>query len=54
LSEVHSILQRGRELSVQASNGALTDSDKKALQSEISQLIKEVDKISNDTQLKII
>ena len=39
LNEVHSILQRMRELSVQAANGTLEDDDKTAIQSEIDQLI---------------
>lgn len=50
LSEVHSILQRGRELSVQANNDTLTAQDKNAVQSEINQLLMEVEKISGDTQ----
>ena len=36
LNEVHSILQRMRELSVQASNGTLAAEDKTAIQSEIN------------------
>ncbi len=50
LNEVHSILQRGRELSVQAANGTLTEADKQMIQDEISQLKKEVDRISNTTE----
>ncbi|WP_428909643.1 flagellin [Niallia sp. Krafla_26] len=50
LNEVHSILQRMRELSVQASNGTLEAEDKKAVQAEVSQLIKEVDRIAKTTQ----
>ena len=37
LNESHSILQRMRELSVQASNGTETDDDREAVQKEISQ-----------------
>ena len=50
LNEVHSILQRMRELSVQAANGTLEDDDKTAIQSEINQLIDEVDRIAETTQ----
>ena len=50
LNEVHSILQRMRELSVQAANGTLEDDDKTAIQSEITQLIDEVDRIAETTQ----
>ena len=38
LNESHSILQRMRELSVQAANGTETDDDREAVQNEISQL----------------
>ena len=50
LNEVHSILQRMRELSVQAANGTLKAEDKTAIQSEIGQLIAEVDRIAKTTQ----
>lgn len=50
LSEVHSILQRMRELSVQAANGTLEDQDREAIQSEIDQLTKEIDRIADTTQ----
>ena len=50
LNEVHSILQRMRELSVQAGNGTLKAEDKTAIQSEIGQLIAEVDRIAKTTQ----
>src|SRR4051794_17372494 len=49
LNEVHSILQRMRELSVQAGNGTLAAEDKTAIQSEIDQLIEEVDRIAERT-----
>jgi flagellin len=38
LNEVHSLLQRGRELSVQASNGTNTSEDRQAIQEEITQI----------------
>lgn len=50
LNEVHSILQRMRELSVQASNGTLEDNDRQAIQSEINQLTYEIDRIADTTQ----
>ena len=50
LSEVHSILQRIRELSVQAANGTLEDRDREAIQSEIDQLTQEIDRIADTTQ----
>ncbi|SFS01266.1 flagellin N-terminal helical domain-containing protein [Anaeromicropila populeti] len=50
LNEVHSMLQRMRELSVQAANGTLTEEDREAVQSEINQLSSEIDRISTDTE----
>lgn len=50
LNETHSILQRMRELSVQASNDTATNEDRTALQSEIKQLKDEVDRIGNNTE----
>ncbi len=42
LSSIDDSLQRIRELSVQAANGALTDSDRANIQSEVSQLQEEI------------
>ncbi|MDR2179020.1 MAG: flagellin [Synergistaceae bacterium] len=50
LSETHSILQRMRELSVQASNDTLTQQDRSYIQLEIDQLREEVTRIGNTTQ----
>lgn len=51
LNETHSILQRMRELSVQAANDTNDNAvDRKAIQDEIDSLIDEVDRISTDTQ----
>ena len=50
LNEVSSILQRIRELSVQAANGTNADSDKQAAQDEIDKLTEEVDRISGATE----
>ncbi|GHV47479.1 flagellin [Synergistales bacterium] len=50
LSETHSILQRMRELSVQAANDTLTQQDRAYIQLEIDQLREEVTRIGNTTQ----
>ena len=50
LSETHSILQRMRELSVQAANDTLTQQDRSYIQEEISQLNEEITRIGNTTQ----
>ncbi|OAS85814.1 MULTISPECIES: flagellin [Metabacillus] len=49
LNETHSILQRQRELTVQASNGTMTDDDRKEIQKELNQLVDEIDRIADDT-----
>src|SRR4030081_3678218 len=46
LNETHSILQRMRELAVQASNGTLTSADMSSVNGEMSQLNSEVDRIA--------
>ena len=50
LSESHSILQRMRELSVQAANGTETDDDREAVQNEIEQLQSELTRIADTTE----
>lgn len=50
LNETHSILQRMRELAVQAANGTNTDSDREEIQKEIDQLKSEINRISTDTE----
>jgi len=50
LNEVHSILQRMRELAVQSANGIYTSDDRAALQLEVSELIDEVNRISESTE----
>lgn len=50
LNESHAILQRMRELSVQSANDTNTDSDRKALQGEVKQLVSELDRIGNTTE----
>ena len=49
LSEVHSMLQRMRELTVQASNGTMNLEDRAHIQAEINQLIEEIDSIGRTT-----
>lgn len=46
LNEVHAMLQRTRELAIQASNGTLTASDRKAITDEVAQLKEEINRIS--------
>lgn len=50
LQETHSILQRMRELAVQASNDTNTTADRIELQKEVDQLAKELTRISNTTE----
>ena len=50
LNETQSILQRMRELAVQADNGTTTLDDKKEIQKEINELIDEIDRIGNQTE----
>lgn len=50
LNEQHAILQRMRELSVQAANGVETDDDREAVNDEISQLQEELTRISDTTE----
>jgi len=49
LSESTNILQRIRELSVQSANSTNSASDRLSLQSEVNQLVSELDRISNTT-----
>lgn len=50
LNETHSILQRMRELAVQSSNDTNTDQDRQQLQTEVTQLLSEIDRIATTTQ----
>lgn len=50
LNETHSILNRMRDLTVQASNGTNTEEDKVAIQAELTSLTAEVDRIASDTE----
>ncbi|WP_285841504.1 flagellin [Exiguobacterium sp. MER 193] len=50
LNETHSILQRMRELAVQAGNDTNTTTDRKEIQKEINQLTSEINRIGNATE----
>ncbi|MCS7001435.1 MAG: flagellin, partial [Dehalococcoidia bacterium] len=50
LSTTQSILQRMRELAVQAANGALSDTERSAIQQEFSALNNEINRIANTTR----
>jgi flagellin len=50
LNEVHSILQRMDELSVQAANDTNVSADRSAIAKEMAQLTTEIDRISSTTQ----
>ena len=50
LNETHAILQRMRELAVQSSTDTNVEIDRGALQDEMTQLVAELDRISNTTE----
>lgn len=50
LNETHSILQRMRELAVQANNDTNTTADREEIQKEINQLTSEINRIGNTTE----
>jgi flagellin len=50
LTEVHSILQRMRELAVQAASDTNTNVDRNQIQAEINQLREEIDRIARTTE----
>lgn len=50
LNETHAILQRMRELAVQAANDTNTTADRNQLQQEIAQLLAEINRIAQTTQ----
>jgi flagellin len=49
MGEVTNMLQRVRELAVQAANGTYTDADRTNLQAEVTELLGQVDSIATDT-----
>jgi flagellin len=50
LNEVHSMLQRVRELAVQYKNGTLSTNDQTAIQSEVNELKAEIERVGTDTE----
>ena len=50
LNEVHAMLQRIRELAVQYKNGSLSSTDQLAIQSEVTQLSNEIERIGSTAQ----
>jgi flagellin len=54
LNEVHSMLQRVRELAVQYKNGSLSASDRTAIQSEVNQLASEIERIGGQSEFNSI
>ena len=50
LQETQDIIQRVRELAVQAANGIYSDEDRMYIQVEVSQLVDEVDRIASHAQ----
>ena len=50
LSEIHSVLQRMRELTVQASNDTYVTADRAAIALEVRALTSEIDRIANQTE----
>ena len=49
LQETHTLLLRMREIGVQAANGTLSTSDNQSLDAEFQQLVKEIDRIAQNT-----
>jgi flagellin len=50
LGEVHSMLQRIRELHVQGANDVNTEADRDAIQQEIDNLVGEIDRVAHETE----
>lgn len=49
MGEITNMLQRMRELSVQAANGTISAEDRRALQAEVTQLVGEIDNVATRT-----
>ena len=50
MQETQSMIQRMNELSIKASNGTMSSSDRQNIQDEIKQLLKEIDRIAETTE----
>jgi flagellin len=49
LQEIHNMLNRGRELSLQAANGIYSTEERTSIQVEIDDILREIDRISDTT-----
>lgn len=47
MTEVHEMLQRLNELSVKASNGPMSDSDRESVQEEVDAMLEEINRIAD-------
>jgi len=54
LAEVNEMLHRAKELSVKAANGTLTSADREAIQAEMSEITKEIDRVKQSTQFNTL
>ncbi len=54
LNETHELLQRMRELAVQSANGTYTYEDRVQIQTEIKQLVDEVDRIASQAEFNTL
>src|SRR3954454_9654841 len=54
MGEVHSMLQRVRDLAVQFNNGTLSTTDKASITAEVAQLCAEISRIGSDTKFNEI
>lgn len=50
LNEVHAMLDRCKELTVQAANDTNTDADREAIKKELDELVKHIDQVADTTQ----
>ncbi len=50
MAEIHDILQRMNELAIQSANGTNAESDREMIQTEIDQLVSEIDRIASTTE----
>lgn len=54
MAEISNNLQRIRELSVQSANATNSSTDRAALQSEVAQLLAEIDRVANSTEFNSV
>ncbi len=50
LAEVHDMLQRMNELTIQSANGTNSTTDRQAIQAEVDQLVTEIDRVATTTK----